>query len=269
MNKEHTPADWAERQKSFEQWFGSPLGRRFISDQQNCVRHQTDDLVGARQLVVSVTHQWPLAPDSDFAERIVATPRWQPDMPKSVVVCDADELPFPGNSMDLVILHHTPDFSAWPHQVVREAFRVLRGGGQLLVIGFNPISLWGLRKAVTRNTAGPWGGRFMFRSRMEDWLSLLDFTVEESTCHFYSTTFRGRRYNRRRQESDQLLWSLPRRGLHLLPLGAYYSIRATKRVCAPVARKPAWRRKNVVGMPATPQLGASRGYRYRHTRDQD
>ncbi|MDX1633105.1 MAG: methyltransferase domain-containing protein [Marinobacter sp.] len=244
--------DYPQRHADFEHWFQTPLGRALLADQRCCVDHLVAPLTGARQLHVGVSHRLPLASGSDFSQRITSTPHWQSDLPDGVVVCDADELPFPSESMDLVIMHHSTDFSAFPHQVVREASRVLRGGGQLLILGFNPISLWGLRKFLFRHRSGPWGGRFMMRSRMEDWLSLLDFQVESSRSHFLRPPL---------QRAADLRLGLGQRlaGTRFLPIGAYYCILASKRVCAPIRKQRGWRRPNVVALPAGP-IGASRGY---------
>lgn len=250
----HKQIDYAERHRNFEHWFQTPLGRALLSDQRRCVDHVLADVMpGARLLQVGISHRLPLASTSDFTDRITTTPHWCPDLPAGVAVCDSDELPFPAESMELVILHHSADFSAYPHQVVREASRVLRGGGQMLVLGFNPLSLWGVRKLLSRNHNGPWGGRFLFRSRMEDWLSLLDFGVDKSASYFMKLPVQNANMMDR-------LSLLERIGGHgFLPLGAYYCILATKRIGAPIRAKRLWRQGNVVAMPGASVIGASRG----------
>ncbi len=245
--------DYPRRHADFEHWFQTPLGRALLADQRACVDHLVATLAGARQLHVGVSHRLPLAGCSDFSQRITSTPHWQNDLPDGVVVCDADELPFPSDSMDLVILHHSADFSAFPHQVVREASRVIRGGGQMLILGFNPLSLWGLRKLLSRHRHGPWGGRFMLRSRMEDWLSLLDFQVESARSHFFRLPLqRGAQLNL--GPVDRLA------GLRFLPIGAYYCILASKRVCAPTRKQRLWHRPKVVALPSAGPIGASRAF---------
>ncbi|WP_404362431.1 class I SAM-dependent methyltransferase [Marinobacter sp.] len=246
--------DYSQRHADFEHWFQTPLGRGLLADQRACVDASIAPLTGARQLQIGVSHRLPLGTCSDFSQRIMTTPRWHSHLPDGVVVCDADELPFPGDSMDLVILHHGADFSAYPHQVLRECSRVLRGGGQMLILGFNPLSLWGVRKFVLRHTFGPWGGRFLLRSRMEDWLRLLDFQVESVHSRFFTLPVQGaaRMNNPARRR-------IP--GARFLPGGAYYCILATKQVCSPIKRRQVWRRKRVIGLPGGGSLGVSRGYR--------
>ena len=245
--------DYRARLESFEDWYQTPLGRQLLADQRTQVDRLARNLSGARQLHVALSHRLPLATGTDFPQRILVTPHWHDQMPAGVAVCDADELPFPGESMDLVILHHAADFSAQPHQVLREASRVLRGEGSILMMGFNPLSLWGLRRLVSRQRTGPWGGRFLLRSRMEDWLSLLNFAVESAETSFFKMPLQASTLHEGRGIIEQVCAN------RFLPVGAYYCILAKKRIYSRLPRKPAWRSKNVISLPAKGAVGASRG----------
>ncbi|MBU2955709.1 class I SAM-dependent methyltransferase [Marinobacter sp. F3R08] len=250
---ESVAIDYSTRHESFERWFQSPLGRALLADQRRFLDAELQNLTGARQLQVGVSHRLPLATGTDFSQRIIATPRWFPNMPDGVAICDADELAFPGDSMDLVVMHHTADFSPCPHQVIREAARVLRGEGTMVLIGFNPLSLWGVRKLIARSNEGPWGGRFLLRGRMEDWLRLLGFEVEESVTRFFRVPLqRGARKVVSRVDNRLS-------GNRFLPVGGYYCILAKKRVHARLPRRPVWRQSKVIAMPGTRAVGASRG----------
>lgn len=245
------PIDYATRHDSFERWFQSPLGRCLLASQRGVLDRELARMTGARQLQVGLSHRLPLASGTDFVQKIITSPGWHPHMPDGVAVCDADELPFPGDSMDLVILHHTADFSPDPHQVLRESARVLRGEGRIALVGFNPLSLWGLRRMVSRHRQGPWGGRFLLRSRMEDWLRLLGFALESSTTHFCTTPVQ------RRDGYGASATNASLGRANIIPVGAYYCILARKRVYAPIRRNMSWRKTKVMSLPGA--VGASRG----------
>ncbi|WP_336366573.1 class I SAM-dependent methyltransferase [Marinobacter sp. C2H3] len=255
--------DYRERHDSFERWFQTPLGRALLADQRRFCDLELGEMAGARQLQVGVSHRLPLATGTDFAQRIITTPRWFSHMPDGVVVCDSDELPLPSDAMDLVILHHSADFSVSPHQVLREAARVLRGEGTILLLGFNPVSLWGARRLISRAHEGPWGGRFLSRGRMEDWLRLLGFAVEGSVTRFLRLPLQrsGRRPDRRLDVrlSDS----------RLMPLGAYYGILAKKRVYGRLPRRPVWRPSKVIALPGTGSVGLSRQLQTTHRTTND
>ncbi|MEO8407503.1 MAG: methyltransferase domain-containing protein, partial [Oxalobacteraceae bacterium] len=63
---------------------------------------------------------------------------------------DFTELPFASQSLDLVVLPHVLEFARESHQILREVERVLIPEGQVIISGFNPASLWGLRQAAGR-----------------------------------------------------------------------------------------------------------------------
>ena len=58
------------------------------------------------------------------------------------------ELPIATQSIDLVLLPHVLEFAEEPHAVLREVDRVMMPEGRLVIVGFNPWSLWGMRSAL-------------------------------------------------------------------------------------------------------------------------
>lgn len=96
-----------------------------------------------------------------------------------------EELPFASQSIDLVVLPHVLEFAESPHQILREVERVLIPEGKLIISGFNPASLWGIRQAMGKVTGAhflPEYAEFLSLSRIKDWLKLLD--LETSRGHF-------------------------------------------------------------------------------------
>ncbi len=95
------------------------------------------------------------------------------------VQVDPVQWPFEDDSLDVVILHHTLDFAQWPHQTLREAARCLSDSGRMIVVGYNPMSLWGLGKVLLGRWSQrfPWLCRFINPWRIADWLTMLDCRV--------------------------------------------------------------------------------------------
>ncbi len=101
------------------------------------------------------------------------------------VVAAPEELPVQSDSVDLVVLFHALEYSADPHRVLREVDRMLIPEGQLIVVGFNPWSRFGLWRLMQRRRA-PWCGSFYSSGRIRDWLALLGFelkSVHVATAH--------------------------------------------------------------------------------------
>lgn len=97
----------------------------------------------------------------------------------------AYSLPLQSNSVDMVILPHILEFDEFRFQTMREVERVLKPEGVFLVLNFNPWSLWVRYQYLwDKKMADSWGGHFISRSRILDWLKLLNFEVIVSS-EFY------------------------------------------------------------------------------------
>lgn len=87
-------------------------------------------------------------------------------------------LPIRTASVDACLLAHCLDFSPDPHQVLREAERVLTDDGWLIVSGYNPTSLVGLGHYLPfMRQHLPWSARMFTPARVTDWLQLLGCEV--------------------------------------------------------------------------------------------
>lgn len=87
-------------------------------------------------------------------------------------------LPLQSNCIDMIIVPHLLEFDAFRFQTMREIERVLKPEGILIVLNFNPWSLWVRYQYLwDKKMANSWGGHFISRARILDWLKLLNFEV--------------------------------------------------------------------------------------------
>ncbi|MBA2412489.1 MAG: methyltransferase domain-containing protein [Pseudomonadota bacterium] len=147
--------------------------------------------------------------------------------PKVTVINRYEELPFATHSIDLVVMPHILEFTLDPHQVLREVERVLVPEGHVVITGFNPASLWGVRQYLSRLGASPYlprEGRFLALPRIKDWLKLLSFDVERGRFGCYAPSVRQEKWLARWQfmeKAGDRWWPF---------LGAIYLLTAVKRV---------------------------------------
>jgi SAM-dependent methyltransferase len=156
------------------------------------------------------------------------------------VRCDPAQLPFASASIDLLVLPHTLDFHADPHEVLREAERVLVPEGRLVITGFNPWSLWGLARHYRRQRGMPWSGRFLGQTRVRDWLALLGFEARRHQFACYAPPIARAGWQQRFQfveAAGKRWWQVG---------GAVYCLEAIKRVKGMRLMMPAWKRVNRV-----------------------
>jgi SAM-dependent methyltransferase len=90
----------------------------------------------------------------------------------------AFNLPIRTESIDLVIIPHLLEFDAQRFQTMREVNRVLKPGGELIILNFNPFSLSVRFQFLwDRKLANSWRAHFLPRARILDWLKLMNFDV--------------------------------------------------------------------------------------------
>lgn len=159
-------------------WLRSPRGRRLIDLEEREIRRVLPEVFGRHVLQIG---SWgrgdQLLRSSETLHRAVLGT--VPDL-GAQALADIERLPVLSKSVDAVVLPHTLEFARSPHNLLREANRILTDRGRLFVLGFSPLSLWGLRQRLgLRYRAFPAGARFYSVSRLCDWLELLDIEVTE------------------------------------------------------------------------------------------
>ncbi|MFM2483386.1 class I SAM-dependent methyltransferase [Celerinatantimonas sp. YJH-8] len=106
------------------------------------------------------------------------------------IAAELTALPIQESCIDLCLLHHTLDFASDPHQILREVERVLTSDGYIILSGFNPMSLMGIRGHLGRRRIIPWACRMFTPMRVKDWLHLLGFEVIHDERYAF-TSFAG------------------------------------------------------------------------------
>ena len=225
------------------EWLQTPVGRYVLEWEQGHLDTAVVDLFGFHALQLGLPeldalsanrmpHRWVAV---ETAAREVAQPG--DTVPRAAVAlhCDFDALPFDSSSLDLVVLPHALELARDPHLALREVERVLVPEGRVVIVGFNPASLWGLRQAFGRLRRGlglgkkrdlylPGGGEFMRYRRLRDWLRLLSFEVEAGRFGCYRPPVASSRWLARYEWTESV-------GERWWPVfGAVYFVVAVKRV---------------------------------------
>ncbi|MEA3410403.1 MAG: methyltransferase domain-containing protein [Pseudomonadota bacterium] len=173
----------------------------------------------------------------------------------SDVVGSGDALPFQSDSLDLILLLHSLEFSADPHAILREVDRTLIPEGYLVIVGFNPLSLHGLWGMLLRHRGRvPWCGRFYSSSRIRDWLSVLGFDLMSTTSIGFRPPINHLATQQRSAFFDHVAMVLPQAGSAHVHL-------ARKKVATLTPIKLAWPRRRglLPGNLAEPSTRESAG----------
>lgn len=168
------------RANALRGWYRRPLGQLLSCAETRALAEQLPQLFGYHLLVVDPPWESCSLDDSRIPhhviQRVQANGSDRPGM-----MGNTDAWPVMTDTLDAIVLPHSLELSDDPHQVLREADRCLIPDGHVVIFGFNPRSLWGVRRLLTRGSASmPWGMRFISMSRVMDWLKLLGFDTLHS-----------------------------------------------------------------------------------------
>ena len=184
--------------------------------------------------------------------------QWQ-----SIVLSEAELLPFASQSMDLLVLPHGLECAANPHQVLREVERVLVPEGRVVISGFNPWSFWGARNSTPYMKQWlPYPTKDLVSlPRLKDWLKLLSFDIDRGNFGCYVPAISSKKWIDRfsfAEHAGDRWWPY---------LGAVYVVSAVKRVAGMRLLTPGWkikqkrlaRRTVVASISSKKELTAIRG----------
>ncbi|MFV0477727.1 MAG: class I SAM-dependent methyltransferase [Parahaliea sp.] len=211
---------WTE----LETWYERDRGRYLLNVLNEALAADLETAFGYHLAQVGISRCHPFYDKSPVRHRIYIAGQAGSEVG---LVAESDQLPLATDSVDVLIAHHCLEFSRNPHQVLRELHRVLTPRGHLFIIGFNPLSLFGMGLALRAQLGSAlWRRRQSLSTwRLVDWLNVLGLE-EEAIKQYYALPLRGgQRMNARIQRYNQ--WCTQRR----LPIGGVYLIHAIKKVC--------------------------------------
>src|SRR3990167_6277251 len=210
-------------------WFDSPPGRYLLAWEQARFDEAVADVFGYHSLQIGMPlldglrtnrmpHRW-LALDE--------LPSPGPGVgPAPDLLAHAVALPFPDNSLDLVLLPHALELSHDPHVALREVARGLRQ---------QRVRLYQRLSGGRGRLYLPDVGEFISAWRLRDWLRLLNFEVEPADFGCYRPAVRSEHW------MERFAW-MERVGERCWPiLGAGYFVVGVKRVHGMRLMEPAWR----------------------------
>lgn len=153
-------------------WQRSRRGRQILALEEQQLRPALSGLIGRHILQIgSWGHGHRLLAAAEIPHHAVLGQIASPDIEALI---DVEDLPLQSKSVDAVILPHTLEFVHSPHTLLREVDRILNDRGRIIILGFNPWSVFGIRsRAGLFRSQLPPRGHLYSVARICDWLNLL------------------------------------------------------------------------------------------------
>lgn len=222
-------------------WWDTSLGQRVLGQELLHIDNLVSRFVGPYALYMGVGSMSQCLRASRAEVLMECLPPLKPHHRYSAQA-DFSALPIRPQSLDGVVLHHLLDVVPNPHDVIRETCMAIIPGGRLLIVGFNPYSLWGVWRGVRRYREGraPWLCQFLSPLRAMDWLKVMGFQVDRVEHAVFDWPSQDVQWRQR------FGW-MGRIGQRFLtPFGAVYCMSAVKREYGAISGRKSSRRPAVV-----------------------
>lgn len=230
----NNPGEVLQSQSGLIRWYETVAGRHILSLENQLVAEGVQDLFGY--------HLASLGP-LQYAEGIEASPITHKvavnvlslDKSAPELLADPEDLALLSDSVDVLVLPHMLEYSSQPHAMLREAKRVVHAHGHVVILGFNPLSCYGLCRVMPGLSGHmPWQGHFYHPIRLRDWLKLLGFGIVKTQYTVFTPPIQH-------QKSLHYLSCMESiRNTFIAPLGGVYMIVARNLAVTPNVLRPKW-----------------------------
>lgn len=171
-------------------WYQTPAGKALAAQEAPVLKRLLGDSFGHYLVQLGAPGTFDRCYDTGRIRRrmliceqpdAVSSPRQTASQSEPPLIQARPEaLPLANASVDALVLPHTLDFCDRPCSVLREVERVLIADGRVILIGFNPLSPWGLWRIspLARRQGLSGTGTHLTAQRVSDWLRLMGFELE-------------------------------------------------------------------------------------------
>ena len=184
-------------QDYYKFWHNSIYGAEFYQAELNALKNNLKNIFGFHILQIGADHCNYLKDLGDklkINHKITLSANVSDSLKnKNILYANDCLIPLASQSIDAVLLAHAFEASNDPHSLLREVDRILLPEGHLIILCFNPWSLWGVRKGFTFKKSSsmektfPWDdvGKWFSSHRVTDWLSLLNYKITFKQHYFF------------------------------------------------------------------------------------
>lgn len=230
------------------QWFQTPPGRRVLSQVQRAL----DQLIPAIPGQVALQIGGPRGVSFLTSGRLSYS-AWAYDAMSCckhdhAIYVDYTALPIESDSVNLVVLAFALETASHPHAILAEVYRVLRPGGQVIILGLNGMSLWAWGCRLRRSDHFIQNAHFYSVWRLKRWLNAIGYGIIRNQTMCFSLP------GRRASESFLWRWFEVMGQVFMPKMGASYLIYAQKKTAGMTPLLSLWaaqrhlvKQKNALG----------------------
>jgi SAM-dependent methyltransferase len=169
-------------------WFQKPPGSLLLDLEHQHLDNLLSRLPGEALLQMGGPSDLSLVRTSTIPFKLFyAFTELTPTAETPTVFGDLQQLPLRAESFDVVVVAHALAFCPQPQVLFEQLYAALQPGGVLIVLGFNPYSLWQLRRWRADRSVFPWAGQFHAPGSVKRALRAAEFNLiaYRSFCYRY------------------------------------------------------------------------------------
>jgi SAM-dependent methyltransferase len=171
--------------QQWNHWLQQVQGKRVLHVERKCLFSLLDKRYGKHALLIGSPEQQTLLNANVMSHQMLMG-TMIPKQPKlNAIESEFYELPIASGSIDLVLLPHTLEHLDNPRHLLFEACRTVKPDGHIIIFGFNPLSLWGVKKSFSDHKKEPWSANFILASTVKNWLTLAEFQIVQNKNLMY------------------------------------------------------------------------------------
>ena len=223
-----------------QEWFKSPLGQYLLSLEYGYINPIVMDTFGFYAIQMGNF-------DIDFLDHSRIPNKFSLNSNHADLMASNEALPFDEASVDLIIAPHILEQMAEPYELLKEIHRVLMPEGRLIISGFNPMSLWGIKKLLSFDIDYPWNTKFIPLSKIKEWLPIIGLEMAEGKMGCYVPPIQQFSWLKKLHTMEKLgdrWWPM---------LGGFYFLVIQKRVYGVTPIRPLWKKKLIKTPVYSPQ----------------
>jgi SAM-dependent methyltransferase len=212
--------------QQWDRWLESFPGQAVLQAEKNFLPSLLGQLYGCHALLIGTPQQNCLLESSVIPNQLLLSPvqsHLHANTTMRSLESSLHELAIASGSIDLVLLPHMLEYVDNPRQTIAEACRIVKPQGHIVIFGFNPFSLWGVKKLFTKEATPPWTGTFIQPASIQKWLALADFKLVNHKAFLFRPPLQQESLYKKLKFMEWI-----GRKLHVLPGGVYLIIAQAK-----------------------------------------
>lgn len=163
--------------KQWDKWLSQGEGANLLAAEKHVLAKLLPNYLGNFLVLLGVPSQKSLMTKSPIPQKLMITPVLHKPADAMHIEGGWDELPIQTACVDCVVLAHTLEYGENPQRLLTESCRIVKPEGFIMVIGFNPLSLFALKKYFMKKKDSPWSQPFVEPMHVKKWLQLADFEI--------------------------------------------------------------------------------------------